>query len=82
MLGRVEDERWTYLGVGRWLEDEGSWAIPEVALATWRALGMGRKASRKIEPRWLEAARGLAERVAESIRPEQVLEHDEPRRSA
>ncbi len=76
VLGRVEEGRWTCLGVGRWLADEGAWAIPEVAFATWRALGEGRTASRRLEPRWLEAARGLAERVVEVVRPDWVQEYE------
>ena len=53
-----------HCGVGRWLEDEGAWSVPAVDFATWRALGSGRGASRRIEPRWIEAATALVESVA------------------
>lgn len=50
---------WTYLGVGRW--GDGGWTIPEVDFETWRALGRGRTASRRLDERWLDAARALVE---------------------
>ncbi len=51
------------LGVGRWDEKEGDWAIPEVAFATWWALGHGRSASRRLEEGWNEEARELVDHV-------------------
>ncbi|MBE0617673.1 MAG: hypothetical protein IH608_07085, partial [Proteobacteria bacterium] len=54
---------WRYLGVGRWDEKEGAWAIPEVDFVTRRALGRGRSALRRLEPRWNEKARELVGQV-------------------
>jgi len=44
------DAAWRYGGVGRWSEAEGAWVMPEVDFATWRALGEGRSASRRLQP--------------------------------
>jgi superfamily II DNA or RNA helicase/diadenosine tetraphosphate (Ap4A) HIT family hydrolase len=58
VLGRAGGAKaWRYLGVGRWLEDEGRFAIENVDFATWRELGQGRMASRRIEEVWLVRAR-------------------------
>jgi superfamily II DNA or RNA helicase/diadenosine tetraphosphate (Ap4A) HIT family hydrolase/HKD family nuclease/SOS-response transcriptional repressor LexA len=76
VLGRVEDGSWKYLGVGRWLEDEDAWGIPEVDFATWRALGKGRSASRRLDARWLDAAAAAVASILERVQPEQVVEHD------
>ncbi len=54
-----------YCGVGRWLDDEGAWTIPDLDFATWRALGSGRGASRRIDPRWLEGAKVVAGSVGD-----------------
>lgn len=40
---------WRYLGVGRWREEEGAWAIPEVDPEIWRELGHDRTASRPVD---------------------------------
>ena len=57
------ENRWRYLGVARWVVDEATWDIPEVNFATWRALGRGRSASRRLDERWQQAARDLVERL-------------------
>ena len=54
---KTAGEPWRYLGVGRWIEDESAWAIPDVDFETWRELGHGRSASRRIEEEWLVRAR-------------------------
>lgn len=57
VLARLQGEDpWQYLGVGRWNDDDQAWVIPDVDYTTWRALGHGRSASRRLEDRWLEAA--------------------------
>jgi len=76
LLGRVDAQRWRYLGVGRWDEREAAWALPEVDFITWRALGRGRSASRRLEPRWLDLAREAVDRVLAQSQPGQILEHD------
>jgi len=64
VLGRLDDSGpWHYLGVGRWSEGDQAWAIPEVDFTTWRELGHGRSASRRLEDRWLEAGSDLVESV-------------------
>lgn len=52
-----------YLGVGRWLADEGLWGIPEVAFDLWRKFGEGRSASRALPP----GALARAERATEAL---------------
>ncbi len=39
---------WRYAGVGRWSEPDGAWVLPDVDYETWRALGEGRGASRRL----------------------------------
>jgi superfamily II DNA or RNA helicase/diadenosine tetraphosphate (Ap4A) HIT family hydrolase/HKD family nuclease len=63
----AEPDRWQYLGVGRWLEDGGAWEIPDVDFATWRRLGHGRGASRRLEEEWLVRAGEVAERVLREV---------------
>lgn len=54
---------WRYCGVGRWVEDEGLWSIPEVDWSTWRALGSRRSASRRLPPELEAEARELVTRI-------------------
>ena len=65
VITRRDDGSWRYAGVARWLIDEGLWALPTVDFATWRALGKGRLASRRLAPEWEERARGLARALAD-----------------
>lgn len=49
VLTRVSEEQpWRYCGVGRWLDDEELWSLPDLDWETWRALGQGRSASRRL----------------------------------
>ncbi len=51
------EEPWRYDGVARWLEEEDRWALSEpVDYATWRALGHGRRSSRRLPEGALERA--------------------------
>jgi hypothetical protein len=52
---------WRYAGVGRW--DDGGWRFPPVDFATWKALGAGRSASRRLDPRHQDAARRFVVRA-------------------
>ncbi len=52
-----------YLGVGRWIESETSWQIPDVDFTTWRSWGEGREASRKLP----EGALARAQLVADAV---------------
>ena len=56
------DEPWRYAGVGRAL-DGGVWSIPPVDFATWRALGEGRDASRRLPEGALDRARDVVRAV-------------------
>ena len=60
--GEASDE-WTYVGVGRWLDDDACWATPELDFATWRRVGSEKTASRRLPDGALERARALAARV-------------------
>jgi SOS-response transcriptional repressor LexA len=48
VLALREDGAWQYLGVGRQTGESGSWSIPPVDFATWRAWGEGRDVSRRL----------------------------------
>jgi superfamily II DNA or RNA helicase/diadenosine tetraphosphate (Ap4A) HIT family hydrolase len=54
---------WTYLGVGRWIGDEGVWATPDLDFPAWRALGTGRSASRRLPAGMLDRAKQLVDDV-------------------
>ena len=59
------DGRWRYAGQGQWDDELGCWVHPEVDIATWRGLGKGRGASRRLEPEWEEAGRRCAQELGE-----------------
>ena len=63
------EDLWQYLGVGRWDDQDQAWAIPDVDFSTWRALGHGRSASRRMEDRWLEAATETVHRLLKDPGP-------------
>ncbi len=63
VLARVEDDRWRYLGVGRWDDAVARWQIPEVDLATWKAYGEGGGVSRPLP----EGARSRAQEVVDAL---------------
>lgn len=70
VLARSQDgDGWRYLGVGRWDGGERQWIIPEVDFAVWRALGTGRTASRRLDERWLDAAREHLGRLEADVAP-------------
>src|SRR5262249_15787760 len=46
VLARANDS-WRYLGVGRWIDADSEWLIPEVDYLTWRTLGDGKDVSRR-----------------------------------
>ncbi|WP_437975181.1 helicase-related protein [Sorangium sp. So ce295] len=54
---------WRYLGVARYLDEEGLWACPEIDHAAYRALGSGRGVSRSLPVGSRERARGLVEEL-------------------
>lgn len=56
---------WRYCGVGRWDDASGTWVIPDVDHATWRALGERRESSRRPREQDLEGARKAAEAIVE-----------------
>ena len=57
------DAAWRYGGVGRWSDAAGAWEFPEVDFATWRALGEGRSASRRLEPIFEARAAEVVNRI-------------------
>jgi hypothetical protein len=63
------DERWQYAGVARWIESDGQWSCPSLDFATWRALGSGRSASRRLPPGALQRARDVVRAVLERAGP-------------
>ena len=67
ILTLQEDGCYRYCGVGRW--DGAAWQLPALDFATWKRLGTGRGASRRLPPRWRDAAlahaTALLERVGE-----------------
>ena len=64
VLTAGDDDTWWYGGVARWQVDEGLWSLPAVDFATWRALGQGRSASKRLAPQWEQEARKLAGEIS------------------
>jgi hypothetical protein len=54
---------WRYLGVARYLDEEGLWACPGIDHAAYRALGSGRRASRSLPAGTRERAQALVEEL-------------------
>ncbi|CAN5907966.1 hypothetical protein BH11MYX4_BH11MYX4_05070 [soil metagenome] len=63
VLSRRPDGAFRYLGVGRWLETELHWQIPDVDFETWRTWGEGRETSRALP----EGALARAQLVADAV---------------
>jgi len=61
-------EAWRYAGVGRWLEDEKLWSVPELDFSTWRALGSGRETSRRLPPGRLDEAAAVVRALLDRVR--------------
>jgi superfamily II DNA or RNA helicase/diadenosine tetraphosphate (Ap4A) HIT family hydrolase/SOS-response transcriptional repressor LexA len=59
-------ETWRYCGVGRWLDEEGAFALPDLDHATWRSLGEGRSSSRRLPAGAIERAKALVEQLLAS----------------
>ncbi len=60
---RAPREPWRYAGVARPVDTDGTWSVPHLDHASWKALGRGRQSSRTL-PEGAEAeARDLVERV-------------------
>ncbi|XXS84572.1 HIT family protein [Sorangium sp. So ce176] len=57
------ESAWRYLGVARYLEDEGLWACPGIDHQAYRALGSGRGVSRTLPGGARERARALVEEL-------------------
>jgi superfamily II DNA or RNA helicase/diadenosine tetraphosphate (Ap4A) HIT family hydrolase/HKD family nuclease len=76
VLARATDVKtWRYVGVGRWLQDDQLWACPALDYATWKALGKGREASRRLPDGALARAAELVERVLARGRAGSFLKH-------
>ncbi len=65
VLTKREDGSWRYAGVAQWLVEEGAWSLPAVDFDTWRSLGKGRSASRRLPTEWEEHAKALARDLAD-----------------
>jgi superfamily II DNA or RNA helicase/diadenosine tetraphosphate (Ap4A) HIT family hydrolase/SOS-response transcriptional repressor LexA len=77
VLARIDDEKaWRYCGVGRWTDEDGAWAIPEVDFATWRALGRGRSSSRRLPVGAEDDARSFIGRLLEQFPAGTVIDVD------
>lgn len=63
VLSARADGAFRYLGVGRWLEGEHRWQIPDVDYGTWRAWGEGRDVSRGLPDGALARAQLVADAV-------------------
>ncbi len=64
VLAKWNDDSWRYAGVARWREKEGAWALPPVDFTTWRGLGKGRSASRRLPSEWAHRAEELVTALA------------------
>jgi hypothetical protein len=65
----VVEEAWRYGGLARWIESDGQWSCPELDFLSWRALGSGRSASRRLPPGALERARAVVRAALERAAP-------------
>jgi hypothetical protein len=70
------DEPWRYCGVGRWLEDDGAWRLPDLDFATWRALGKGRDCSRRLPADATRRAGELLDELWGRVGAGAWVEHD------
>lgn len=64
---------WRYLGVARWLEADHLWATPELDFHAWRALGLGRSASRRLPDGALEQAGELVDHLLARVRSSETV---------
>jgi superfamily II DNA or RNA helicase len=74
VLSRRPDGALRYLGVGRWLEGERRWEIPDVDFDTWRTWGEGRETSRALPSGALARAQLVADAVLALPKEERWLE--------
>ncbi|MDP1823188.1 MAG: DEAD/DEAH box helicase family protein [Archangium sp.] len=70
-----------YLGVGRWLESESVWQIPDVDFTTWRTWGEGRETSRQLPDGALGRAQLIADALLDLPAESRVLEQPNGRRA-
>ena len=68
--------RGRYCGVARWSDSESRWVLPELDYATWRALGKGRSASRRLPDGAIERAREVVDALLEAHPAGSVVERD------
>ncbi len=78
VLSPIEDS-FRYLGVGRWIQDERHWGVPEVDFVTMRAWGEGRLASRALPPDSLVRAQSVVGALLRLPDEERQLERSEVR---
>ena len=81
VLARKSTGAWKYLGVGRWLEEESRWQIPEVDLGTWREWGEGREVSRELPEGALQRAQLVVDAVIGLATEQRWLTQDNGRRA-
>ena len=79
VLARRDATHWQYLGVARQTEDRGTWSLPAVDFATWRAWGKGREASRRLPDGVLDRARAAAAALLARPEPERWIQRGERR---
>ena len=70
------EEAWRYAGVARWSEEEALWTCPPLDSATWRALGQGRSASRRLPPGVLDEAASDVNQVLRDVGEGAWIERD------
>lgn len=81
ILARRQDASYAFLGVGRWLDDEARWAIPEADYATWRQWGAGRATSRRLPPGALARAQVVVDALVSLPEERRWIAHAEGRRA-
>jgi hypothetical protein len=67
LTGATKEGPWRYCGVGRWIDPDREWLIPDVDYATWRALGGGRSVSRSTPTGFEEKAAQVVERTLSRV---------------
>lgn len=81
VVAKRDDEAFSYLGVGRWIDDDDCWAIPDVDFATWRRWGTGRETSRRLPEGALTKAQAVADALLALPEANRVLTQSNGRRA-
>ncbi len=81
VLARRAEGGWRYRGIARQLDNDGTWQLPDVDFATWRAWGEGRVVSRRLPEGALARAQLAVAALLGLPEERRWLEHADGRRA-